>query len=273
MFLALVDYTREPDTKRVSDTVSGDCRILLHIINDLSSVHGQKAEAWTAFFVTPEDRNMDLSALPNNNHPDKFLQLEVKSLVKNSTFLQARLAKFPEAALPGVQQWHNRIYLQVRSDRGRHFSWLFYLISGIWRQMIWAQYFSSEFSFPHLRICTTNITSRSFPFDFSEDWAPEGQSLSSATAQSTSFASVHYVFYCLWWHFHSTSQKADLCQIRINCTKEANRTPSLKKLQVRERREKNNKGGKKKANTGLKCEIQVTTLNKRHIRENTRDSC
>ncbi|XP_004949322.2 major intrinsically disordered NOTCH2-binding receptor 1-like [Gallus gallus] len=55
---------------------------------------------------------MDLSALPNNNHPDKFLQLEVKSLVKNSTFLQARLAKFPEAALPGVQQWHNRVYLQ-----------------------------------------------------------------------------------------------------------------------------------------------------------------
>ncbi|XP_031413281.1 major intrinsically disordered NOTCH2-binding receptor 1-like [Meleagris gallopavo] len=55
---------------------------------------------------------MDLSALPNNNHPDKFLQLEVKSLVKNSTLLQARLAKLPEAALPGVQQWHNRIYLQ-----------------------------------------------------------------------------------------------------------------------------------------------------------------
>ncbi|XP_065596647.1 major intrinsically disordered NOTCH2-binding receptor 1-like [Cyrtonyx montezumae] len=55
---------------------------------------------------------MDLSALPNNNHPDKFLQLEVKSLVKNSTFLQASLSKFPEAALPGVQQWHNRVYLK-----------------------------------------------------------------------------------------------------------------------------------------------------------------
>uniref|UniRef100_A0A803XQZ0 Membrane integral NOTCH2 associated receptor 2 n=1 Tax=Meleagris gallopavo TaxID=9103 RepID=A0A803XQZ0_MELGA len=112
MFLALVDYTREPDTKRRSDTVSGDCRILLYIINDLSSVHDQEAEAWTAFFITLENRNMDLSALPNNNHPDKFLQLEVKSLVKNSTLLQARLAKLPEAALPGVQQWHNRIYLQ-----------------------------------------------------------------------------------------------------------------------------------------------------------------
>lgn len=48
-FLSLVDFTSEPDTKRGSDTVSGDCRILLHIINDLSSVHGQEAEAWTAF--------------------------------------------------------------------------------------------------------------------------------------------------------------------------------------------------------------------------------
>ncbi|KAM9508981.1 major intrinsically disordered NOTCH2-binding receptor 1-like isoform 1-T1 [Guaruba guarouba] len=55
---------------------------------------------------------MDFSVLPNNNHPNKFLQLEVKSLAKNSAFLQASLAKFPEAALPGVQQWHNRVYLQ-----------------------------------------------------------------------------------------------------------------------------------------------------------------
>uniref|UniRef100_A0A8C6JNN7 Uncharacterized protein n=2 Tax=Melopsittacus undulatus TaxID=13146 RepID=A0A8C6JNN7_MELUD len=55
---------------------------------------------------------MDFSVLPNNNHPDKFLQLEVKSLAKNSAFLQASLAKFPEAPLPGVQQWHNRVYLQ-----------------------------------------------------------------------------------------------------------------------------------------------------------------
>uniref|UniRef100_A0A8B9PT80 Membrane integral NOTCH2 associated receptor 2 n=1 Tax=Apteryx owenii TaxID=8824 RepID=A0A8B9PT80_APTOW len=55
---------------------------------------------------------MDFSVLPNNNHPDKFLQLEVKSLVKNPAFLQASLAKFPEAALPGVQRWHNRVYLQ-----------------------------------------------------------------------------------------------------------------------------------------------------------------
>nr|XP_009943898.1 PREDICTED: UPF0258 protein KIAA1024-like homolog [Opisthocomus hoazin] len=56
---------------------------------------------------------MDLSILPNNNHPDKFLQLEGKSLLKSSAFLQASLAKFPEAALPGVQRWHNRVYLQL----------------------------------------------------------------------------------------------------------------------------------------------------------------
>uniref|UniRef100_A0A8C3I5K7 Membrane integral NOTCH2 associated receptor 2 n=1 Tax=Chrysemys picta bellii TaxID=8478 RepID=A0A8C3I5K7_CHRPI len=56
---------------------------------------------------------MDFSVLPNNNHPDKFLQLDVKSLMKNSAFLQASLVKFPEAAFPGAQQWHNKVYLQV----------------------------------------------------------------------------------------------------------------------------------------------------------------
>ncbi|XP_053160046.1 major intrinsically disordered NOTCH2-binding receptor 1-like [Hemicordylus capensis] len=56
--------------------------------------------------------NMDLSALPNNNHPDKFLQLDVKSLAKTSAFLQTWLANFPEAYFPGEQQWHNRVYSQ-----------------------------------------------------------------------------------------------------------------------------------------------------------------
>ncbi|KAM7166708.1 major intrinsically disordered NOTCH2-binding receptor 1-like [Macrochelys suwanniensis] len=55
---------------------------------------------------------MDFSVLPNNNHPDKFLQLDVKSLMENSAFLQASLVKFPEAAFPGAQQWHNKVYLQ-----------------------------------------------------------------------------------------------------------------------------------------------------------------
>ncbi|XP_009094375.2 major intrinsically disordered NOTCH2-binding receptor 1-like [Serinus canaria] len=75
-------------------------------------MHSQEAEAGAVFIITLQHRNMDLSVLPNNNHPDKFLQLEVKSLVKNSAFLPANWAKFPEAALPGVQRWHNRIYLQ-----------------------------------------------------------------------------------------------------------------------------------------------------------------
>ncbi|XP_028605045.2 major intrinsically disordered NOTCH2-binding receptor 1-like [Podarcis muralis] len=55
---------------------------------------------------------MDLSALPNNNHPDKFLQLDVKSLAKTSVFLQTWLANFPDTHFPGQQQWHNRVYSQ-----------------------------------------------------------------------------------------------------------------------------------------------------------------
>ncbi|XP_017941371.2 LOW QUALITY PROTEIN: major intrinsically disordered NOTCH2-binding receptor 1-like [Manacus vitellinus] len=111
--LSLVDDISEPDTKQGSDTVSGNCRILLHVINNRKSTHSQEAEAGEAVFVvTLQHRNMDLSVLPNNNHPDKFLQLEVKSLEKSSTCLQASWAKLPDAALPGVQRWHNRIYLQ-----------------------------------------------------------------------------------------------------------------------------------------------------------------
>ncbi|XP_005423660.3 major intrinsically disordered NOTCH2-binding receptor 1-like [Geospiza fortis] len=110
--LSLVDDISEPDTKQGSDTVSGNCRILLHVINNRKSMHSQEAEAGAVFIITLQHRNMDLSVLPNNNHPDKFLQLEVKSLVKNSAFLPANWVKFPEAALPGVQRWHNRIYLQ-----------------------------------------------------------------------------------------------------------------------------------------------------------------
>ncbi|XP_068127747.1 major intrinsically disordered NOTCH2-binding receptor 1-like [Hyperolius riggenbachi] len=41
---------------------------------------------------------MDLSVLPNNNHPDKFLRLDVKTLF-NSTALYS-------------QHWHNRVYRQ-----------------------------------------------------------------------------------------------------------------------------------------------------------------
>uniref|UniRef100_A0A8C6V7Y3 Membrane integral NOTCH2 associated receptor 2 n=1 Tax=Naja naja TaxID=35670 RepID=A0A8C6V7Y3_NAJNA len=58
-------------------------------------------------------RKMDFSALPNNNNPDKFLQLEVKSLAKTSAFLQTWLANFPEEPFPEEQKWHNRVYSQV----------------------------------------------------------------------------------------------------------------------------------------------------------------
>ncbi|XP_018424119.1 PREDICTED: UPF0258 protein KIAA1024-like homolog [Nanorana parkeri] len=42
---------------------------------------------------------MDLSVLPNNNHPDKFLRLDVKTLLANSAVLHS-------------QQWHNKLYMR-----------------------------------------------------------------------------------------------------------------------------------------------------------------
>ncbi|KAG8456216.1 hypothetical protein GDO86_002131 [Hymenochirus boettgeri] len=45
---------------------------------------------------------MDLSVLPNNNHPDKFLRLDVQTLIANSAFHQAR-------------HWRNKVYLQNES--------------------------------------------------------------------------------------------------------------------------------------------------------------
>ncbi|XP_075128638.1 major intrinsically disordered NOTCH2-binding receptor 1-like [Leptodactylus fuscus] len=41
---------------------------------------------------------MDLSALPNNNHPDKFLRLDVNNLFTNYALHATR--------------WHNKVYLQ-----------------------------------------------------------------------------------------------------------------------------------------------------------------
>ncbi|XP_072270049.1 major intrinsically disordered NOTCH2-binding receptor 1-like [Pyxicephalus adspersus] len=42
---------------------------------------------------------MDLSVLPNNNHPDKFLRLDVKTLLANTAALRS-------------QKWHNKLYLK-----------------------------------------------------------------------------------------------------------------------------------------------------------------
>ncbi|XP_044513557.1 major intrinsically disordered NOTCH2-binding receptor 1-like [Gracilinanus agilis] len=55
---------------------------------------------------------MDLSVLPNNNHPDKFLQLEVKSLVTNSALPQANFPRLPGGNYPAMQHWHNLVYSQ-----------------------------------------------------------------------------------------------------------------------------------------------------------------
>ncbi|XP_028633001.1 major intrinsically disordered NOTCH2-binding receptor 1-like [Grammomys surdaster] len=56
--------------------------------------------------------DMDLSVLPNNNHPEKFLQLDVKSLMRSSTLLQASLARFPGGHYPATQHWQNLVYSQ-----------------------------------------------------------------------------------------------------------------------------------------------------------------
>ncbi|KAL4683559.1 hypothetical protein H8959_021253, partial [Pygathrix nigripes] len=56
--------------------------------------------------------DMDLSVLPNNNHPDKFLQLDVKSLTRSSALLQASLARFPGGNYPAAQHWQNLVYSQ-----------------------------------------------------------------------------------------------------------------------------------------------------------------
>ncbi|XP_011836578.1 major intrinsically disordered NOTCH2-binding receptor 1-like [Papio anubis] len=55
---------------------------------------------------------MDLSVLPNNNHPDKFLQLDVKSFTRSSALLQASLARFPGGNYPAAQHWQNLVYSQ-----------------------------------------------------------------------------------------------------------------------------------------------------------------
>ncbi|KFO32021.1 Chondroitin sulfate synthase 3 [Fukomys damarensis] len=55
---------------------------------------------------------MDLSVLPNNNHPDKFLQLDVKSLMKSPPFQQASLARLQGGNYPAAQHWQNLVYSQ-----------------------------------------------------------------------------------------------------------------------------------------------------------------
>ncbi|XP_047661107.1 major intrinsically disordered NOTCH2-binding receptor 1-like [Tachysurus fulvidraco] len=50
---------------------------------------------------------MDITVLPNNNHPEKFLQLDVGMLPATHGMFQIG------AALSGQRQWHNRVYSQV----------------------------------------------------------------------------------------------------------------------------------------------------------------
>ncbi|XP_051876591.1 major intrinsically disordered NOTCH2-binding receptor 1-like [Pristis pectinata] len=59
---------------------------------------------------------MDLSVLPNNNHPDKFLQLDVKALSTRPGLGPLGFMGLSGAALSG-QQWHNRVYSQSKNQK------------------------------------------------------------------------------------------------------------------------------------------------------------
>uniref|UniRef100_A0A8C7LXN5 Membrane integral NOTCH2 associated receptor 2 n=1 Tax=Oncorhynchus mykiss TaxID=8022 RepID=A0A8C7LXN5_ONCMY len=50
---------------------------------------------------------MDISVLPNNNHPEKLFQLDVGMLPATHGMFQV------EAALSGQRQWSNQVYQQV----------------------------------------------------------------------------------------------------------------------------------------------------------------
>ncbi|XP_062870842.1 major intrinsically disordered NOTCH2-binding receptor 1-like [Trichomycterus rosablanca] len=54
---------------------------------------------------------MDITVLPNNNHPEKFLQLDVRTLPASHGMFQIG------AALSGQRQWHNKVYSQSSRTR------------------------------------------------------------------------------------------------------------------------------------------------------------
>ena len=52
---------------------------------------------------------MDISVLPNNNHPEKFLQLDVGMLPATHGMFQVG------AVMSSQRYWQNRVYSQVRT--------------------------------------------------------------------------------------------------------------------------------------------------------------
>ena len=50
---------------------------------------------------------MDISVLPNNNHPEKFLKLDVRKLPVSHGVFQVG------AAMTSQRHWQNRLYAQV----------------------------------------------------------------------------------------------------------------------------------------------------------------
>lgn len=52
---------------------------------------------------------MDVSVLPNNNHPDRFLQLDAGMLPASHSMFQLG------AVMTSQRHWQNRVYSQVRA--------------------------------------------------------------------------------------------------------------------------------------------------------------
>ena len=64
-----------------------------------------------------EDRaRMDISVLPNNNHPEKFLQLDVGMLPATHGMFQVG------AVMSSHRHWQNRVYSQVWTTVCLHLS-------------------------------------------------------------------------------------------------------------------------------------------------------
>ena len=60
------------------------------------------------------DKTMDISALPNTNQPERFLQLDVGMLPATHGMFQL------QAAMSSQRHWHNRVYNQVMSRLFSH---------------------------------------------------------------------------------------------------------------------------------------------------------
>ncbi|KAK3522167.1 hypothetical protein QTP70_026987, partial [Hemibagrus guttatus] len=98
--------------RRYMDGINEDMKLVGARVED-----AEDRDRWREMircFINPccgRDINMDITVLPNNNHPEKFLQLDVGMLPATHGMFQVG------AALSGQRQWHNRVYSQGEQRR------------------------------------------------------------------------------------------------------------------------------------------------------------